>query len=94
MVVISFNNFECCMSRNIGFVTLVTEAVTVGCVQVKLHDYGCTLRAYRASLMSNLRLYGDMHRFIPALAAMEGAAISEIEVPIPLTYVLSLVSRI
>lgn len=84
MAVISLNNFECCLSRSIVFVTLVTEAVTVGCMQVKLHDYGCTLKAYRASLMSNLRLYGNMSHFIPALAAMEGAAISEIEVPIPL----------
>ncbi|KAH8947192.1 hypothetical protein BDL97_11G027700 [Sphagnum fallax] len=47
---------------------------------VKLHDYGCSLKAYRASLISKLRLYGEMHRFIPVLAVMEGAAISEVEV--------------
>eukprot|EP00850_Spirogloea_muscicola_P001278 SM000004S15148 [mRNA] locus=s4:1489783:1492115:+ [translate_table: standard] len=47
---------------------------------VKLHDYGCSLKAYRASVVSSLRLYGEMHRFIPALAAMEGASISELEV--------------
>ncbi|KAH9547322.1 hypothetical protein CY35_11G028500 [Sphagnum magellanicum] len=46
---------------------------------VKLHDYGCSLKAYRASLVSNLHLYGEMHRFIPVLAVMEGAAISEVE---------------
>jgi hypothetical protein len=59
---------------------MVTQASTVGCTQVKLHDYGCSLKAYRASLLSSIRLYGEMHRFIPALAAMEGAAISELEV--------------
>ncbi len=47
---------------------------------MKLHDYGCSLKAYRASLVSNLDLYGEMHRFIPVLAVMEGAAISEVEV--------------
>ncbi len=47
---------------------------------MKLRDYGCSLKAYRASLISNLHLYGEMHRFIPVLAVMEGAAISEVEV--------------
>ncbi len=47
---------------------------------MKLHDYGCSLKAYRASLISKLHLYGEMHRFIPVLAVMEGAAISEVEV--------------
>ncbi|XP_024362297.1 uncharacterized protein [Physcomitrium patens] len=47
---------------------------------VRLHDYGCSLKAYRAPLLSTLLLYGEMHRFIPTLAAMEGAAISELEV--------------
>jgi len=51
-------------------------------MQVKLHDYGCSLKAYRASLLPSIRLFGEMHRFIPALAAMEGAAISEIKVSI------------
>lgn len=63
-------------------VILVREARAVGCMvlQVKLHDYGCSLKAYRASLVSSIRLVGEMHRFIPAVAAMEGAAISELEV--------------
>ena len=63
-----------------NFVITVTQASAVGCTQVKLHDYGCSLKAYRASLVSSIRLYGEMHRFIPALAAMEGAAICELEV--------------
>lgn len=47
---------------------------------VKLHDYGCTLKAYRREILENLRLYGEQHRFIPALAAEAGARIVEVEV--------------
>lgn len=45
-----------------------------------LHDYGCTLKAYRREVFEHVRLYGEMHRFIPAYAALAGAAIAEIEV--------------
>jgi glycosyltransferase involved in cell wall biosynthesis len=44
---------------------------------VKLHDYGCTLKVLRASVAKELKLYGEMHRFIPALAANLGASIAE-----------------
>ena len=47
---------------------------------VPLHDYGCTLKAYRREVIENVRLYGDMHRFIPAYAAWYGAKIDEMEV--------------
>jgi glycosyltransferase involved in cell wall biosynthesis len=47
---------------------------------VKLHDYGCALKLYRADVIRGLRLYGELHRFIPALAAEVGAKI--IEVPV------------
>ncbi len=47
---------------------------------VKLHDYGCTLKAYRREVLTNFRLYGEMHRFIPAYAGYVGAKI--IEVPV------------
>jgi len=47
---------------------------------VKLHDYGCTLKAYRREVITNFRLYGEMHRFIPAYAGYVGAKI--IEVPV------------
>lgn len=47
---------------------------------VKVHDYGCSLRAYRAEVVKNLPLYGEMHRFIPALADLYGARIGELEV--------------
>jgi glycosyltransferase involved in cell wall biosynthesis len=47
---------------------------------VRLNDYGCTLKAYRREVMQNLRLYGEMHRFIPAYAAWAGARIAELPV--------------
>jgi glycosyltransferase involved in cell wall biosynthesis len=47
---------------------------------VRLHDYGCTLKAYRAHVVKETRLYGEMHRFIPALAQLEGARITELPV--------------
>jgi glycosyltransferase involved in cell wall biosynthesis len=46
---------------------------------VRLHDYGCSLKAYRREVVKNLRLYGEMHRFIPAVASWYGVRISEIE---------------
>jgi glycosyltransferase involved in cell wall biosynthesis len=47
---------------------------------VKLRDYGCTLKAYRRDIMSNVRLYGEMHRFIPIYASWMGAKVIEIPV--------------
>jgi glycosyltransferase involved in cell wall biosynthesis len=47
---------------------------------VDLHDYGCTLKAYRRSVIEPTRLYGEMHRFIPALAHRNGARVCEIKV--------------
>lgn len=47
---------------------------------LKLHDYGCTLKAYRSALIKDIRLYGEMHRFIPAYAANLGAKVAEMEV--------------
>lgn len=44
---------------------------------VRLHDYGCTLKAYRREVIAQMRLYGEMHRFIPALASWSGAKIAE-----------------
>ena len=46
---------------------------------VRLHDYGCSLKAYRREVVKNLRLYGEMHRFIPAVASWYGVRLSEIE---------------
>ncbi len=47
---------------------------------VRLHDYGCTLKAYRAEVVRETRLYGEMHRFLPALAYQAGARITEVPV--------------
>ena len=47
---------------------------------VKLHDYGCTLKAYRREVLEETKLYGEMHRFIPALASWSGARIAEMVV--------------
>ncbi|HLE73752.1 MAG TPA: glycosyltransferase family 2 protein [Anaerolineales bacterium] len=47
---------------------------------VHLHDYGCTLKAYRREVLTGFRLYGEMHRFIPAYAGYVGASIGEVPV--------------
>src|SRR5437879_3607174 len=49
-------------------------------LHVRLHDYGCTLKAYRREVVEDVRLYGEMHRFIPIYAAWEGARVTEIPV--------------
>ena len=53
-----------------SLISLVTE--------VKLHDYGCSLKAYRKEVVQDMNLYGELHRFLPALAFIEGARITEI----------------
>ena len=47
---------------------------------VRLHDYGCSLKVFRAEVVKPLKLYGEMHRFIPAIASEQGVAITEVEV--------------
>ena len=47
---------------------------------VNIHDYGCSLKAYRSELVMDMNLYGELHRFLPALAFIEGARIAEIPV--------------
>jgi glycosyltransferase involved in cell wall biosynthesis len=47
---------------------------------VRLHDYGCTLKGYRAEILRHIRLYGEMHRFVPVFAAWAGAQVREIKV--------------
>jgi glycosyltransferase involved in cell wall biosynthesis len=48
--------------------------------KVKLHDYGCTLKAFRNEVTKNIKLYGELHRFIPAIATLMGVSIVEVEV--------------
>jgi glycosyltransferase involved in cell wall biosynthesis len=47
---------------------------------VRLHDYGCTLKGYRREVLEHVRLYGEMHRFIPIYASWAGALVTEIPV--------------
>ena len=60
--------------------SMVANAIISRVTGVRLHDYGCTLKAYRREVLQDIELYGEMHRLIPALAASIGARISEIEV--------------
>jgi glycosyltransferase involved in cell wall biosynthesis len=47
---------------------------------VHLHDYGCTLKAYRSEVVKSIKLYGDLHRFIPAIASYYGVSVAEVPV--------------
>ena len=58
----------------------VANAIISRMTGVHLHDYGCTLKAYRRDVLEHVRLYGEMHRFIPAYASWSGARITEIPV--------------
>jgi glycosyltransferase involved in cell wall biosynthesis len=60
--------------------SLAANALISKVTGVKLNDYGCTLKAYRSDIIKNIRLYGEMHRFIPAYAKRQGARIGEVVV--------------
>ncbi|HTO42869.1 MAG TPA: glycosyltransferase family 2 protein [Burkholderiales bacterium] len=60
--------------------SIVANGVISRVTGVRLHDYGCALKLYRAPIIGDIKLYGELHRFIPALAAEVGATI--IEVPV------------
>ncbi|GAC1463096.1 MAG: glycosyltransferase family 2 protein [Ktedonobacteraceae bacterium] len=62
------------------FPSLLANKLIARVTGVYLHDYGCTLKAYRREVFKHIRLYGEMHRFIPAYAALVGAEIAELEV--------------
>lgn len=51
-----------------------------GMTGVRLHDYGCTLKAYRREVLDGINLYGEMHRFVPALVSQIGARVTELPV--------------
>ncbi len=48
--------------------------------RVRLHDYGCTLKIYKREVIEHMRLYGELHRFLPALASWAGAGVTEVKV--------------
>jgi glycosyltransferase involved in cell wall biosynthesis len=58
----------------------IANWLIAGVTGVALHDYGCSLKAYRAEVIHDLNLYGELHRFLPALAFIEGARITEMPV--------------
>jgi glycosyltransferase involved in cell wall biosynthesis len=58
----------------------VANALISWVTGVRLHDYGCTLKAYRREVLQYVQLYGEMHRFIPAVASWAGASITEVPV--------------
>jgi hypothetical protein len=63
-----------------NFVSRVANWVISRISGVRLHDYGCTLKAYRSDVVKNVRLYGEMHRFIPIYATWMGAKVVDIPV--------------
>ncbi len=60
--------------------SILANKLIVKMTGVNIHDFGCTLKAYRKDVVENINLYGEMHRFIPALAKWIGAEITEIKV--------------
>lgn len=63
------------LSRN--FPSRIANALIRRSTKVRMHDYGCPMKLMRADVAKNLRIYGEQHRFLPALASMYGARIGE-----------------
>jgi glycosyltransferase involved in cell wall biosynthesis len=57
--------------------SMIANAVISFATGVKLHDYGCSLKVFRAEVVKSMKLYGEMHRFLPAIAAEQGVDIVE-----------------
>jgi glycosyltransferase involved in cell wall biosynthesis len=57
--------------------SMIANAVISFATGVKLHDYGCSLKVFRADVVKSMKLYGEMHRFLPAIAAEQGVDIVE-----------------
>ena len=60
--------------------SVIANALISGATGVRLHDYGCSLKVFRADVVKSIRLYGEMHRFIPAIASEQGVRIAEVVV--------------
>jgi glycosyltransferase involved in cell wall biosynthesis len=72
------NRQDAAISRKLP--SFIANRIISRTTSVSLHDYGCTLKAMKAEVAKNLAMYGEMHRFIPALAAEHGVKIAEIPV--------------
>jgi glycosyltransferase involved in cell wall biosynthesis len=57
--------------------SMIANAIISFATGVRLHDYGCSLKVFRAEVVKSMRLYGEMHRFLPAIAAEQGVEIVE-----------------
>jgi glycosyltransferase involved in cell wall biosynthesis len=73
-----FNRRDSFFNRRLP--SLIANRLISWTTKVKLHDYGCTLKAMRKDVAKSLRLYGEMHRFIPAIADERGAQVAELKV--------------
>ena len=73
-----FNRRDPFLNRRLP--SMIANQLISWTTRVKLHDYGCTLKAMRKDIADNLKLYGEMHRFIPAIAFERGARIAELKV--------------
>jgi glycosyltransferase involved in cell wall biosynthesis len=73
-----FQRRDALLSRRVP--SMIANRLISWATQVKLHDYGCTLKAMRKEVAAHLKLYGEMHRFIPAIAYERGARIAEMKV--------------
>ena len=73
-----FNRRDPFLNRRLP--SMIANRLISWTTQVKLHDYGCTLKAMRKEIAKNLKLYGEMHRFIPAIAYERGARVAELKV--------------
>ncbi len=60
--------------------SIVANRMISQATEVRLHDYGCSLKAYRHDVVKNIHLYGELHRFIPALASRYGVRVAEVPV--------------
>lgn len=60
--------------------SMIANAMISKVTGVQLHDYGCSLKAYRREVIKNVNLYGELHRFIPALASWIGISVAEVPV--------------
>ena len=60
--------------------SLMANRLISNVTDVRLHDYGCSLKAYRTEVLKHVHLYGELHRFIPALASQVGATVTEVPV--------------
>lgn len=73
-----FNRQDAFLSRKLP--STIANKLISWTTDVKLHDYGCTLKAMRSEVAKNIMLYGELHRFIPAIASWMGVRIAEVRV--------------